>query len=135
LLERAYRRFEELRPTLTHERLDAVLTLRRTLYTARLLDMASVERLLRELGERDGQGRPTLDGEPVEIHAGYLTCRWLGGRPNRVLEEFALRLQHESGCLLADREHGRVVEASELRGLERQAHPTRRGSELHPTEP
>ena len=36
LLERAYRRFEELRPTLTRERLNTVLTLRRRAYTATL---------------------------------------------------------------------------------------------------
>jgi len=81
------------------------------------LDMASVHRLLGELGEIDEQGRPTLDGEPVEFHDGYLACRWLGGRPNRTLEEFALRLQRETGCLVADREHGRVIEAQQLQGL------------------
>src|SRR5262245_64840234 len=36
LLERAYRRFEELRPTLTPERLNTLLTLRRRLYAATL---------------------------------------------------------------------------------------------------
>src|SRR6516165_10410618 len=36
LLERAYRRFEELHPTLTPELLNTVLTLRRSSYTATL---------------------------------------------------------------------------------------------------
>jgi hypothetical protein len=35
---------------------------------------------------------------------------WVGADRNRVAEEFAIRLQRETGCQIIDREHGRMVE-------------------------
>jgi uncharacterized damage-inducible protein DinB len=55
LLERAYRRFEELRPTLTPERLDAVLTLRRSLYTASLPPWAILRHIVNHSSYHRGQ--------------------------------------------------------------------------------
>jgi uncharacterized damage-inducible protein DinB len=55
LLERAYRRFEELRPTLTPERLDAVLTLRRTQYTATLPPWAILRHIVNHSSYHRGQ--------------------------------------------------------------------------------
>jgi hypothetical protein len=103
------------RLTLGH--LEPAAVLERKAVVLKPLDMTAVDRLLGELGEIDLQGRPTLDGETVELKDGYLMCRWLGGRPNRTLEEFAVRLQRETGCLLADRENGRVIGATQLQGL------------------
>jgi hypothetical protein len=36
---------------------------------------------------------------------------------NYVAEEFARRLQEETGCVLADREHRRVIESKQHQGL------------------
>jgi hypothetical protein len=82
------------------------------------IDMRLVRRHLKKLGRRDEQGRWTLDGMPVELHDGYVVCRWLvGPRCNRMAEEFALRLQRETGCVIADRGHYRVIEPGDLDGL------------------
>jgi hypothetical protein len=83
----------------------------------RPLDMRIVRRLLAELGGTDADGTPTLDGWKVRFEAGCAILPWQGGRTNRVTEEFAIRLQQETGCILADREHGRVIEAGQLQGL------------------
>ena len=91
---------------------------RRQAIADRPLDQTVVIRLLAELGGVDEQRRPTLDGELVEANDGMLICRWwVAGYRNRVAEEFALRLQQETGCLLADVKRCRVVEAEELVGL------------------
>ena len=54
LLERAYRRFEELRPTLTPERLNIVLTLRRG-YTAALPPWAILRHIVNHSTYHRGQ--------------------------------------------------------------------------------
>jgi hypothetical protein len=91
---------------------------RRQAIAERPLDQAVVSRLLAELGGVNERGRPTLDGEPVENKDGVLTCRWwVAGYRNRVAEEFALRLQQETGCVLADVKRCQVVEPAELVGL------------------
>jgi hypothetical protein len=84
----------------------------------RPLDEVAVSRHLATLGHRDREGW-TLDGMPVERKDGYLICRWLvGPRRNLVAEEFALRLARETGCVIADREHHRLVSTGDLLGLE-----------------
>jgi uncharacterized damage-inducible protein DinB len=55
LLERAYLRFEELRPTLTPERLNAVLTLRRRDYTATLPPWALLRHIVNHSTYHRGQ--------------------------------------------------------------------------------
>ena len=110
---------------LTMGHLDRAAVGRRQSIVLRPLDMGIVTRLLQELGGTDEQGRPTLDDVPVEIKDGTVACRWLiGGYCNLVAEEFALRLQKETGCVLADREHSRVIEPGQLQGLNRQATAT-----------
>jgi hypothetical protein len=107
---------------LTMGHLDRAAVGRRQAIILRPLEMGIVNRLLKELGGRDEHGRPTLDDVTVEIKDGTVACRWLiGGYCNRVAEEFALRLQMETGCVLADREHSQVIEADQLQGLNRQA--------------
>src|SRR5262245_9403634 len=54
-LERAYRRFEELRPTLTPERLNAVLTLRRRGRTATLPPWAMLRHIVNHSTYHRGQ--------------------------------------------------------------------------------
>ena len=66
----------------------------------------------------DKDGSPTLERGKVEFRDGYLVCPWrIGGWHNRTAEEFALRLQQETGCVLADREHSRIIEPEQLQGL------------------
>jgi hypothetical protein len=85
----------------------------------RPLDMRIVNRLLNELGRTDDEGTPTLDGWKVRVENGCVILPWKGGRTNRVAEEFAVRLQKETGCQISDREHGRVIEPEQLVGLAR----------------
>lgn len=103
---------------LTMGHLDPAAVGRRQAIVFRPLEMGIVNRLLQELGGTDEQGRPTLDGVPVEINDGTVACRWLiGGYCNHVAEEFALRLREETSCVLADREHSCVIEPDQLQGL------------------
>ena len=107
---------------LTMGHLDPTPVGRRQAIVLRPLDMGIVNRLLQELGGTDEQGRPTLDGVPVEIKDGTVACRWLiGSYCNRVAEEFALRLREQTGCVLADVNRCRVVESGELVGLKGEA--------------
>jgi len=103
---------------LTMGHLDPSAVRRRQVIVQKPLDMGIVNRLLSELGGRDVQGRPTLDGQRVEVSDGIVVCRWrVGGYRNRVAEEFALRLLRQTGCVLADREHSQVIEPEQLQGL------------------
>jgi len=81
------------------------------------LDMRIVRRLLDELGQLDAEGVTTLDGWRVRFEGGCVILPWKGGRTNRVAEEFAIRLQRETGCQIVDREHGRAIEPGQLEGL------------------
>jgi hypothetical protein len=81
------------------------------------LEMDVVARLLDELGGTDAEGHPTLGGGRVRFEDGYLIVPWLGARANRVAEEFAIRMQRETGCLIADLGHRCLIEPRELLGL------------------
>jgi len=76
----------------------------------RPLDMDLVMRLLRAYGTVDEQGNAWLGTFPVKFHEGYIACLWLGATQNRVAEDFARRLQVESGCVVADIQHGGIVD-------------------------
>jgi hypothetical protein len=80
-------------------------------------DPRIVRRLLDELGEIDAVGAPTLGGWKVRFEDGCVILPWKGGTTNRVAEAFAVRLQEATGCTLADREHGRVIDVRELVGV------------------
>ncbi len=102
---------------LTIGHLDAAAVERRQRVPIKALEMEVVRRLLDELGERDADGSVTLGGCKVELGNGYVSCLWKGGRTNRELEEFALRMQRETGSLIADVGGYRVVTPGELAGL------------------
>ena len=69
------------------------------------------------LGSQD-EGRWTLGGGKVEFRDDCVVVAWwVGTDRNCAAEEFALRVQRETGCQLIDREHGRVIEAGQLLGL------------------
>ena len=116
---------------LTIGHLDPAVAERRQTVPTRALEMDVVHRLLGELGEKDAEGNVTLGGCKVKFHNAAVSCLWLGGRPNRVAEEFALRMRKETGCLLADVDCGRIIEPKELVGLSdsrRRQSPRDRGS-------
>ena len=81
------------------------------------LDVQVVNRLLKELGSTDTDGNATLGGAKVRFEDGYIVVPWLGGGTNRVSEEFALRMQRETGCLIADMGHRCVIEPELLAGF------------------
>jgi hypothetical protein len=96
----------------------AAIVSERRIVVLRPLEMDAVHRLLKELGGIDKDGSPTLESGKVEFGDGYLVCPWrIGAWQNRTAEEFALRLQQETACVLADREHSRIVEPDQLQGL------------------
>src|SRR5262245_29533229 len=66
LLERAYRRIEELRPTLTPERLNTVLTLRRRAYTATLPRWALLRHIVNHSSYHRGQAASKLKRFGIE---------------------------------------------------------------------
>jgi len=76
----------------------------------RPLDMGIVTRLLGKFGEPDETGCPTIGGSRIELHDGYVVCPWLMPSPVPGIAEFALRLQDETGCVLADANRCTVVD-------------------------
>jgi len=83
--------------------------------------MRVVRKLLAEMGGTDADGEPTLGGWKVRFEDGCVILPWLGGTANRVAEEFAIRLHRQTGCSLADREHGRLIEPAQLQGAKDKA--------------
>jgi hypothetical protein len=78
-----------LDPTAIHDRMAVAL---------RTLDEAEVGRVLAE-----------FPGLSVERRDGYLVAPWHGGK-TPMGGAFAARLQAETGCVVADRQNGRIVE-------------------------
>ena len=105
---------------LTIGHLDPDAVRERRVVVTRPLDMGIATRLLREFGEPDETGRPTISGRPVEIHDGYLVCPWLMPSPIPGVAEFALELQEQTGCLLAEMGSAVVVDRELLLS---QSHP------------
>jgi hypothetical protein len=114
---------------LTIGHLDPAAAERRQTVPTRALEMDLVHLLLADLGEKDAEGNETLGGCKVKFHNTAVSCLWLGGPPNRVVEEFPLRMHQETGCLLADVDCGRIIELEELVGLR-----THAAAGLHETE-
>jgi hypothetical protein len=81
------------------------------------IDLHIARRLLADLGSENADGVPTLDGSKVRFEDGCIVLPWKGGGTNRVAEEFARRLQRETGCLIADRGHHRIIAPETLVGL------------------
>jgi hypothetical protein len=106
---------------LTIGHLDPAAVERRQRVPIKALEMEVVDRLLNELGGRDAQGNATLGGCKVELGSGYVSCLWKSGQTNRAVEEFALRMQQETGCLIADVGGYRIIPPGELIGLNGQA--------------
>ena len=99
---------------LTIGHLDPAAIERRRLVITKPLDMDVVTRLLDEFGKPGPDGRPRLNTARVEIHDGYLVCPWLMPYPVPSVTEFALRLQEETGCILAEVNCWAVVDRENL---------------------
>ena len=106
---------------LTIGHLDPAAVERRQTVPTKALEMDVVDRLLAELGEKDADGNWALGGCKVAFQNASVSCVWKSGRTNRVAEEFALRLQLETGCIIADVGGYRVIDPTELAGLNGQA--------------
>ena len=102
---------------LTLGHLDTTLIADRGEVVLRPLDPRILDRHLKALGTRQGD-RWTLGGGAVLFRDGCVVVPWwTGSRCNRVAEEFALRLHHDTGSQIIDREHGRVIAPAQLKGL------------------
>jgi hypothetical protein len=88
----------------------------RRLVVLRPLDMTVATRLLREVGQVSEDGRVSLGGHPVEIKDGYIICPWLMVHRVPATEEFARRLQQETGCVLYDASRREIVTLEQLAG-------------------
>lgn len=58
-------------------------------------------------------GAPELfvfEGTPVEFNRLYVRCVWFGPKRNTTSEKFAIEAHRRFGCVVADIEHGRLVE-------------------------
>jgi len=86
----------------------------RRLSVLRPLDMGVVRRLLKELGTVSEDGRLALGGHAVEAKDGYIVCPWLMAERVLATEEFARRLQQETGCVLYDAARREVVTLDEM---------------------
>ncbi len=73
-----------------------------------------VTRLLDEFSKPGPDGRPPLDTSRVEFRDGCLVCPWLMPHPVPGVTEFALRLQEETGCILADLSGWAVIDRGTL---------------------
>jgi hypothetical protein len=88
----------------------------RRIVVLRPLDMGTVMRLLREVGQVGEDGRVSLGGHAVEIREGYIVCPWLMAQRVVATEEFARRLQWETGCLLYDATRWEIVTPEQMAG-------------------
>jgi hypothetical protein len=103
--------------SLTIGHLDPAAAQRRQTLPTKALEMEVVHRILAELGEKDAEGNVTLGGCKVRFENAAVSYLWRSVGTNRVAEEFALRMHKETGCLNADVGGYRVVDPSELLGL------------------
>ena len=88
----------------------------RRLVVLRPLDMTVVTRLLREVGQVSEPGHASLGGHAVEIKDGYIVCPWLMAQRVLATEEFARRLQQETGCVLYDTGRRETVTLEQMAG-------------------
>lgn len=90
---------------LTIGHLDPAAIRERRAVALRPLDPATVARVL--------AGFPGLK---VEEREGYVIAPWHGREDGERGEAFAARIQAETGCLVADRRNGRIVELAVAAG-------------------
>jgi hypothetical protein len=77
----------------------------RQVITTRPLDSATVARVLTD-----------FPGLTVEERDVFVVAPWHGREDAERGEAFAIRLQAETGCLVADRRNGRIVELGRVAG-------------------
>lgn len=64
-------------------------------------------------------------GLTVEERDGYVIAPWHGREDGERGEAFAARLQAETGCLVADRRNGRIVETGVAAAVKPDSYPTK----------
>ena len=79
--------------------LDSIAILQRVVVVTRPLDDASVDIVLAE-----------FPGLHIERKEGYVIAPWHGKDDAKRGEAFAIRLRAETGCVVADRRNGKLVE-------------------------
>src|SRR4051794_15416017 len=89
---------------LTIGHLDPASIRNRVAVAVRPLDEATVARVLAEFA-----------GLKVDQRDGYLIAPWHGREDAERGEAFAARVQAETGCLVADRRNGRIVEVGKVK--------------------
>ena len=95
---------------LTIGHLDPALIRDRQAVAVRPLDEAVISRVLAE-----------FPGLKVERRDGCLIAPWHGREDAERGESFAARVQAETGCLVADRRNGRIVELANSRRVAKTA--------------
>jgi hypothetical protein len=100
--------------TLGHFDLEALKN--RRLVVLRPLDVSVVTRLLQEVGQVGEDGRASLGGHAIEVKDGYIVCPWLMAQRILATEEFARRLQQETGCVLYDATRREIVSLEQMAG-------------------
>lgn len=99
--------------TLTLGHLDAEAAHRGQVVVIRTLDVDVGVRLVNEFGKVDDQGNAWVGSLPVRFREGFITCPWPGTR-HALVEDFARRLQAETGCLVADVQHRQTVDLDRI---------------------
>src|SRR5438128_2061510 len=97
----ATHRRDDMLHNLTIGHIDTTLVAERGSRVLKPLDDRIVARHLTALGERNGEAWK-LGGGKVEFRNGCVIVPWLGGPPNYVAEEFALRMVRDTGCQMID---------------------------------
>jgi hypothetical protein len=82
----------------------------------RPLDERVLQQLLNEFSDRNSRTL-TFEQKPVTVDHGCVRCPWYMPRMNVTSVRFLLALQAATDCVIADIEHGRIVDAAELSSL------------------
>lgn len=77
------------------------------------LDADVLERWLQQYRD-PGTPDVTFENTPVLLQDGAVRCTWYAPRLIATSIRFVLSLQAETGCVIADIEHGRVIPTDEL---------------------
>jgi hypothetical protein len=98
---------------LTAGHLDPIAVGRREIVVTRPLDVATVIECVRRYADPDSD-LTLLDGSPLERTDGYVRCLWYAPRLQVRAVRFVLELHQRTGCVVADVEHARLIDHTEL---------------------
>src|SRR5262245_38524273 len=81
------------------------------------IDEAVFARLVDEYRDKPASNEINFEQKRVSLNQGSVRCPWYMPRINLTSIKFILALQAETGCVIADIEHGRIVTTAELSEL------------------